>query len=218
MSTQLKARQIETVDGWQSSPYTWTYASASTFTISGVDLTSVFTKGTRLKFTQTTVKYAVVVSSSFSTNTTVTIAVNTDYTIANATITSPFYSYQANPQGYPTWFNWTPTYPLGFSSSPPNAIKYKIEGSSITVDTSGMGAGTSNATTFQITSPVTIVGSSTGFGGVYDNSGWQTACGFLVADASSSTTVISVYKNTYSSNNWTASATKAIYGQITYKF
>jgi len=69
--------------GWTASADTWTYASASTFTIAGIDRTAVYTKGTRLKFTQTTVKYAVVVSSAFSTNTTVTIAVNTDYTIAN---------------------------------------------------------------------------------------------------------------------------------------
>jgi len=96
-------------DGWVTSTDTWTYASASTFTIAGVDRTAVYTKGTRLKFTQTTVKYAVVVSSSFSTNTTVTIAVNTDYTIANAAITLPYYSYQAGPAGYPGWFAWTPS-------------------------------------------------------------------------------------------------------------
>lgn len=97
------------VSGWTVSTDTWTYASASTFTIAGVDRTAVYTKGTRLKFTQTTVKYAVVISSSFSTDTTVSIAVNTDYTIANAAITLPYYSYAASPQGYPGYFSWTPT-------------------------------------------------------------------------------------------------------------
>jgi len=96
--------------GWIPSGDTWVYASASTFTIAGVDRTAIYTKGTRLKFTQTTAKYAVVVASSFSTDTTVTIAVNTDYTIANAAITAPYYSYVANPQGYPVFFNWTPTF------------------------------------------------------------------------------------------------------------
>lgn len=105
-------------DGWTDhSAYTWTYASASTFTIAGVDLTTTFTKGTRLKFTQTTVKYAVVVSSTFSTNTTVTIAVNTDYTIANAAITSPYYSYAASPAGYPTYFNNTGITAVGSGGS-----------------------------------------------------------------------------------------------------
>lgn len=96
-------------DGWITDGSTWTYASASTFTIAG-DQTAIYTKGTRLKWTQTTVKYGVVVASSYSDpNTTVTIAVNTDYTIADAAISANFYSYAANPQGYPTWFTYTPT-------------------------------------------------------------------------------------------------------------
>jgi hypothetical protein len=99
-----------TLDGWIASTDTWTYASASTFTISGVDRTAIYTKGTKLKFTQTTAKYAVVVSSAFSTNTTVTIAVNTDYTVANAAITLPYYSYTDMPSDYPAYFNFTPTY------------------------------------------------------------------------------------------------------------
>lgn len=107
--TTLKSQQAFGGDGWNSAGETWTYASASTFTIAGTDVTTKYTKGTRLKFTQTTVKYAVVVSSSFSTDTTVTIAVNTDYTIANAAISANYYSYQANPQGYPGWFNYTTT-------------------------------------------------------------------------------------------------------------
>ncbi len=91
------------VSGWTASTDTWVYASASTFTIAGVDRTAIYTKGTRLKFTQTTAKYAVVVSSAFSTNTTVTIAVNNNYTIANAAISANYYSYQASPQGYPVF-------------------------------------------------------------------------------------------------------------------
>ncbi len=100
--------------GWVSADETWTYASASTFTVSG-DQTAKYSKGTRLKFTQTTVKYAVVVASSYGApNTTVTILVNTDYTIANAAITAPFYSYTMNPQGYPDYFNLAaPTFDTG---------------------------------------------------------------------------------------------------------
>lgn len=94
-------------DGWtDDTARTWTYVSAQTFTVTG-DQTAIFTKQTRLKFTQTTVKYAVVISSSFSGVTTVTIATNTDHTIANAAITANYYSYQVNPQGYPGWFNFT---------------------------------------------------------------------------------------------------------------
>lgn len=96
--------QEDSLSGWVNDTDTWVYVSASTFKIVGKDVTAKFSKGTRLKFTQTTVKYAVVIGSAFSTDTTVTIAVNTDYTIANAVITAPAYSYQASPQGYPTAF------------------------------------------------------------------------------------------------------------------
>ena len=96
-------------DGWTAATDTWTYASASTFTIAGVDRTSTFTKGTKLKFTNSSLKYAVVASSSFSTDTTVTIIVNTDYVIANAAISAASYSYQLNPQGFPASFAYTPS-------------------------------------------------------------------------------------------------------------
>lgn len=93
-------------DGWTPAEETWVYASASSFTVAGVDVTAKYSKGTRLKFTQAaTVKYAVVLSSSFSTDTTVNILVNTDYTIAESAISDNYFSYQMNPQGYPGWFN-----------------------------------------------------------------------------------------------------------------
>lgn len=93
---------------WVTATDTWVYASATTFTISGVDRTAIFTKGTRLKFTNNSITvYATVILSAFSTNTTVTVATNTDFTIANSAITNPQYSYAANPAGWPTWFTFT---------------------------------------------------------------------------------------------------------------
>lgn len=96
-------------DGWTASPYAWTYASATTFTIAGVDATAYFPTGTKLRLIQTTTKYFRVISSSFSTDTTVTVTGVGDYTLANAAITSPYYSYQNTPQGFPrkqdgTWW------------------------------------------------------------------------------------------------------------------
>lgn len=118
-------------DGWTSAATTWTYASASTFTVSG-DVTTVYRTGTRLKFTQTTVKYAVVVSSSYSApNTTVTIAVNTDYTIANAAISSNYYSYELSPAGYPTYFNFTPTWTALTAGNGTTVARYALEGKKV---------------------------------------------------------------------------------------
>lgn len=96
------------ISGWTAATDTWAYITVSSFAIIGADRTGIFVKGTRLFFTQTTAKYAVVVSSAYAGgNTTVNIAVNTDYTLANAAITLPYYSYQISPQGYPTRFIYT---------------------------------------------------------------------------------------------------------------
>lgn len=97
--------------GWVSdSANTWTRTGNQTFTVSG-DRTAVFSKGTRLQWTQTTVKYGVVVASSHAAGTTtVTIATNTDYVLTAAAISANSYSYAANPQGYPAYFNYTPTW------------------------------------------------------------------------------------------------------------
>ena len=97
------------VTGWIADTDTWVYASATTFTIAGVDRTAMFPKGTKIKLTQTTAKYFYVISSAFSTNTTITVSGGSDYSLANAAITSPNYSYAGTPQGFPTIFNVTPT-------------------------------------------------------------------------------------------------------------
>lgn len=112
LQSQISAlRTLETPskDGWIGFGAAWTFASSTTFTISG-DVTDKFETGTKIKLTQTTTKYFYVVSSSYSSpNTTVTITGGSDYTLANAAITNPAYSY-ASPPDFPEWFNWTPTY------------------------------------------------------------------------------------------------------------
>jgi hypothetical protein len=118
-------------DGWMNAPDTWTYASASTFTVPG-DVTAIFRSGSKLAFVQTTQKYAVVASSSYSApNTTVTIFVNTDYTIANAAITSAKISYAETPQGFPSWFNFTPAWTNLTVGNGTQTAKYNIAGKSI---------------------------------------------------------------------------------------
>lgn len=104
------ALTVKSYDGYISSPDTWTYASATTFTIAGVDRTAQFPVGTKVKLTQTTAKYFYVTASAFSTDTTVTVTGGSDYSLANAAITSPSYSYDSTPQGFPSVFNWSPTW------------------------------------------------------------------------------------------------------------
>lgn len=105
-ATITGALTLKNYDGWITPTQTWTYASGDgtnvgTFTVSGVDLTGVYNVGDRVKFTQTTVKYGIITKVAFSTDTTVTIYMGTDYTIANAAITSPAYSHDKSPVGFP---------------------------------------------------------------------------------------------------------------------
>lgn len=99
---------LVTLTGWHAGE-TWTYASAVTFTVAG-DQTTKYFIGTKIKLTQTTVKYFYVISSSYSDpTTTVTVTGGTDFTLVSAAITSPFYSYAAIPVGFPHWFNYLST-------------------------------------------------------------------------------------------------------------
>lgn len=98
------------VDGWVDPSETWTYASATTFTVPG-DQTSKYTVGLKIKLTQTTVKYFYVLKSEYSDpNTTVTISGGVDYTLANAAISDNYYSRVQSPSGFPDWFEYTPTF------------------------------------------------------------------------------------------------------------
>ena len=142
-------------DGWVTDTNSPTYASATTFTAGASDLTAVYSPGTRIKLTQTTVKYFVVASSSFGAGTTtVTITAGTDYTLANAAITNPFYSYMENPQGYPGWFNYTCN-ATGFSSKTSDVGKFAVSGRVCTV--LAVIFGTSNATTLTCDAPIAAI-------------------------------------------------------------
>jgi hypothetical protein len=148
--------------GWISDPATWTYASASTFTVAG-DKTAIYAKGARVKWTQTTVKYGVVLSSSYSSpNTTVTIAVNTDYVITNAVISANYYSNLDEPRGWPGWFNYAATITWTAGTAPTTATisnaLYRIVGNTCELqyffNYTGAGA---TVTALTINLPVTAV-------------------------------------------------------------
>lgn len=115
MSTQVKKGQIDAdiIAGWIPALESWSYKSATEIYVAG-DQTGKYQKGDKVKFTQTTVKYAYIVAVSAydagNTRTTLTITGGTDYTVANAAISAQYYSKNANPQGFPHAFNYTPTW------------------------------------------------------------------------------------------------------------
>lgn len=92
-------------DGWVAAGETWTYASADdptyTFTISG-DKTAKYQAGMRIKWTQTTVRYAIITKVAYSApNTTITLYGGADYDLDNAAISNPYYSPVKCPFGFP---------------------------------------------------------------------------------------------------------------------
>lgn len=150
------------ISGWVPYPATWTRTSASTFTVIG-DQTAIFQGGTKLRFAQSATKYAVVRSSSYSAGTgltTVTIHVNTNYTLAAAAITSPFFSYIENPQGWAAveWFDWSPTYSasgaMTFTGVATAFAQYKVMGDTIDYQVRGTGTtGGVASTAIQVSTP-----------------------------------------------------------------
>ncbi len=100
--------------GWVNETLTWTRVSNTQFTISSAtDLTARYAKGTKLKWSESSVvKFGVVSSSSFaSSTTTVNLIPTSDYLmVATADASSTFFSYAASPQQFPAWFNWIPTH------------------------------------------------------------------------------------------------------------
>jgi len=120
ISASLTTIQTDVVDisalltiiqtGWIPSSIPWSYASSTTFTISG-DVRNLFPKGTKIKLTQTTTKYFYVIDATYaSPNTTITITGGDDYSLSNAAISNAYYSYATSPQGFPGYFNYTPTW------------------------------------------------------------------------------------------------------------
>jgi len=93
--------------GWvEDSTNTWTYSSADspTFVASvNADMTATISAGMRVRLTQTTVKYFIVtaVGSYSGGATSITLYGGTDYTLADAAISSPGWSSFKAPFGFP---------------------------------------------------------------------------------------------------------------------
>jgi len=96
---------FNTWDGWIKVPDTWAYASATTITVPSGAAT-LYRVGDKIKLTQTTAKYFYV---TIVADTLLTVNGGSDYTVANAAITLPFYSHTETPIGFPKYFNYAVT-------------------------------------------------------------------------------------------------------------
>ena len=137
-------------DGWTPVNEAWTYASATTITVP-TDATTKYAVGDRIKLTQTTVKYFVIVGVA---STTLTITGGTSYTLVNAAISANYYSHSASPVGFPSFFSYTPTL-TGFSADPSFVANFSVTGRICSMNFTSYASGTSNATGFTVTAPIT---------------------------------------------------------------
>lgn len=101
VSTPMLSSNVQ--GGWYSTTATLTYTSWDSTNKTGVmasdtDLTGIVNVGARMQITQTTTKYFIVTKI---TSTAITGYFGTDYTLANAAITSPKYSPFKAPVGFP---------------------------------------------------------------------------------------------------------------------
>lgn len=150
--------------GWFATGETWTYAGADapvyTVTIIG-DKTTKYEAGHRVKLTQTSAKYFIMVAVAYDSGTgltTVTMYGGTDYTLANAAIVDPFYSGYKKPLGFPTDPNkWTVTFTDAADRTQASAVQntwYNVGSNSITIPIGAWrtkwmaGARSSTASTF----------------------------------------------------------------------
>lgn len=138
---------------WQNGTGTWTYASATTMTVPADDAANM-SVGTKLKLTQTSVKYFYVVGVS---GTTVTLTGGSSYTLVNAAITTPQYSNASSPPGFPGTLAWTPTW-TSVSGGSLNFARFSMNGKSVDfrVKYTLAGAGVSGGIHFSL--PVTPSG------------------------------------------------------------
>jgi len=177
-TTLTGALTIKSYDGWIATADTWTYASATTFTIAGVDRTAQFPVGTKIKLTQTTAKYFYVTASAFSTNTTITVTGGSDYTLANAAITSPNLSYDDTPQAFPQSFAYSPTLANLTTGSGTSLGAFSMVGKRVSfrwVWTFGSGSSVGSGPTFTL--PVTPTGFVSGSKGLLTGTCYDSSTG-----------------------------------------
>lgn len=209
-------------DGWIAETNTWTYSSATAnsgvFTISG-DHTSRLTKGMKVKYTQTTLKFGVITSVSYSSpNTSVAITGGTDYVLANAAISSPYYSYGDRPALFPNLFADTSLTPTGFSAQGTYYNRFMTTGTICHLWHHYTALGTSNSTSYGVPLPITASSnliSYLGHGTGTDNT--STYQNNVLATISAGGSSMALTTNGGAAN-WTSSGTKGATIYICYPF
>ena len=183
----------------------WTYVSSTSMTVSAIDYARMDV-GTKIKLTQTTVKYFYVASKSGGN--TINLVPTTDYTLANAAITSPYLSNASTPVGFPSAFNYQPSW-TGITAAQTGVFRYWIKDRICTVAHTRSANGTSNATSFTVTGPLASANIASmiwrGSGGGTDNNSNLTSP--ILCTIAANTTTINLFKD-FAGSAWTSSNAK----------
>lgn len=105
------------INGWIPAGETWTRTTASVFTVPS-DVTGKYQKGDKIKWMQTTGRFAYIASVGAYAGgvTPITITGSSDYSLDAAAITLPHWSRQVCPFAFPEWFSF-PVVPSGPAGS-----------------------------------------------------------------------------------------------------
>ena len=198
----LTSPVIQVYDGWQNVNATWTYASATTITVpSGA--AALYQKGDKFKLTANSVVlqgYIITVADEL-------LTVVGD-ALTNHTFTANYYSHASNPIGFPNYFSWTPVLD-GFSTNPSvSTYTFSLNGTVCHVEISQGEDGTSDATNFTITLPISFGGVGDVWGAcgfTKDNGANLAGAGYRISAASS--TLVTIYSD-MTTGAWTASGAK----------
>jgi len=196
------------VSGWVNPSQTWTYASPTTITVpSGA--AAIYSIGDKIKLIQTTQKYFYVVGVA---DTVLTVTGGTSYAVADAAITSPYYSKAASPLGFPIYMAWngaTGFNAQGYTGAVTEVCYFSIVGRLLNFRV--YVSGTSNATSLTGTLPVTAAQAERQPVQTTDNT--STITWGLASVAAS--TAVTFYTNA-GTGAWTNSGTKTVFGQFRY--
>lgn len=209
------AAEIST--GWIPINDSWTRTGNFTFSIGGSDLTSIYRKGAKIRYKDGgAYEYGVVASSSYSGSNIITLITNSDFAMAAATITDRYISYVESPEGFPHWFNYTPTYAASGSmtvSSPSTTFAmWMATASKITVEVRfSVTTGGSASNTLTATLPINPLTLTTTIGSCFINDASNVGGFSFIAS-----NLFSFRK--YDNSNFALAAGKVAGGVIIYDF
>jgi hypothetical protein len=159
LTARMAAVDLALQSDWRADTTTWTRVSNTQFTLA-VDATGWLAPGTRVRWKESgaAYKYGVVATSAFSAGTTTVNLIGTDDYVmaASPDANSTSYSSVTGPNGFPAFFNYTPTR-TGYSANPTTtAFTWRTMGRTIVVTIREGSAGISSSTTKTYSLPANV--------------------------------------------------------------